>query len=86
MILYKAWGSIRKPAAEGKLQHGTDLSELTQVLDLLPTLIDLRGLRAEAAKFSVPLKAGQHQLTANFLDQKGAVLCGAFYVKPTLTR
>ena len=38
------------------------------------------------AKFTVPLKAGQHQLTANFLDQKGAVLCGAFYVKATLMK
>ena len=38
------------------------------------------------AKFTVPLKAGPHRLTANFLDQKGTVLCGAFYVKATLTQ
>jgi arylsulfatase A-like enzyme len=31
---------------DGKLQHGTDINELTQVQDILPTLIDLCGLDA----------------------------------------
>lgn len=32
---------------EGKLQHGTDIDELTQVQDLLPTLIELCELKNE---------------------------------------
>jgi arylsulfatase A-like enzyme len=37
----------------------------------------------KTAGFDVPLKAGTTTLTANFLDDKGAILGGAMYVKVT---
>ena len=40
---------VRWPA--GKLRHGTDIDDLTQVQDLLPTLIDLCGLKRDDASF-----------------------------------
>ncbi|WP_372743950.1 arylsulfatase [Lutibacter sp.] len=43
---------------DGKLQHGTDISELTQVQDLLPTLIDLCGLESNDTKFDGTSLAG----------------------------
>jgi arylsulfatase len=36
---------------DGKLQHGSDISELTQVQDLLPTLIELCNLNTGQNKF-----------------------------------
>ncbi|PXX21487.1 arylsulfatase [Arenibacter sp. ARW7G5Y1] len=36
---------------DGKLVHGTDINELTQVQDLLPTLIELCGLDSNKDKF-----------------------------------
>ena len=37
----------------------------------------------KSAKFTLHLNAGKTDLTANFLDIKGNILCGAFYVKVT---
>ncbi len=49
---------VRWPS--GKLNHGSDLDELTQVQDLLPTLIDLCGLDVvdEATSPHLPVKDG----------------------------
>ena len=43
---------------DGKLQHGTDISELTQVQDLLPTLADFCGLNTDGATFDGTSLAG----------------------------
>ncbi|MEX0324246.1 MAG: arylsulfatase [Puniceicoccaceae bacterium] len=36
---------------DGKLQHGKDISDLTQVQDILPTLVDLCDLDADKSEF-----------------------------------
>ncbi len=50
---------------DGKLQHGSDISELTQVQDILPTLVDLCGLDAGKVQFDgtslVGLLTGQEK-------------------------
>ena len=43
---------------DGKLQHGSDIQELTQVQDLLPTLIELCGLDYGEGKFDGTSLAG----------------------------
>lgn len=43
---------------DGELQHGTDISELTEVQDLLPTLIELCGLDSNETKFDGTSLAG----------------------------
>ena len=40
----------------------------------------------KTATFTLHLKASKTRLTANFLDKDGKILCGAFYVKATLTK
>jgi arylsulfatase len=44
--------------SDGKLQHGMDISELTQIQDLLPTLIELCGLQNETTSFDGTSLAG----------------------------
>ena len=59
------------PIAKAQLLIG----DFNQTIDTKPA--------DKVAAFTVPLKSGTKNLTANFIDDKGAVLCGAMYVKVT---
>ena len=64
-------GSGALPIAKAQLLVG----DFNRMIDIKP--------EDKTAGFDVPLKAGKTTLTANFLDDKGSVLCGAMYVKVT---
>jgi len=58
---------------DGKLQHGIDISELTQVQDLLPTMIELCELKAEGAVFDGVSLAGLLMGEQQELDERMCV-------------
>ena len=55
---------IRWPG--GPLEHGQDVDELTQVQDVLPTLIELCGLNAPRANPNNPIEASYPSLVTDF--------------------
>jgi arylsulfatase len=59
---------------DGKLQHGTDIADLTQVQDILPTLIDLCGLDGSDAKLNGTSLAGLLKGEQKKLDDRMCVV------------
>ena len=59
---------------DGRLQHGADISELTVVQDLLPTLMDLCGLRTDRAGLDGVSLAGLLTGKAEKLPERTCVM------------
>ncbi|VGO22691.1 arylsulfatase [Pontiella sulfatireligans] len=58
----------------GNLAHGKDISELTQVQDILPTLMDLCGLEGDRSAFSGSSLVGLLKGTQSKLDDRMCVI------------
>ena len=74
-----------KTAAVKGSQGGLGALPIAKAQLLIQDYNQTIGTKTEdkTAGFDVPLKEGKTTLTPNFLDEKGAVLCGAMYVKVT---
>ena len=59
--------------SEGKLKHGTEISELTTVQDILPTLMDLCGLKGDRSELTGTSLAGLLKGTQEKLPQRMVV-------------